>query len=81
VGIEENKATQRRIVDEVIIRKDLDLADELFSEDHQLHPDTPGITRGPEGMKRTFAGLHEEFPDVRSRSSPWWRKGTWLPYA
>ena len=65
MGIEENKTAQRRIIDEVINRKDLDLSDELFSEEHQLHPDTPGITRGPEGMKRAFAGLHEEFPDVR----------------
>jgi predicted ester cyclase len=65
VGLAENKALQRRIVDEVINRKNLDLADELFAEDHQLHPETAGVGRGPEGMKRAFAGLHEEFPDVR----------------
>ncbi len=46
-------------------RKNLDFADELFSEEHELHPETPGVGRGPEGMKRAFAGLHEEFPDVR----------------
>ena len=40
-------------------------ADELFSEEHELHPETPGVGRGPEGMKQAFAGLHEEFPDVR----------------
>ena len=61
----ENKAIQRRIIDEVINGKDLDLADELFSEDHQLHPEAPEVGRGPEGMKRAFTGLHEEFPDVR----------------
>jgi predicted ester cyclase len=65
VGLAENKALQRRIVDEVINRKNLDLADELFAEDHQLHPETAGVGRGPEGMKRAFASLHEEFPDVR----------------
>ena len=65
MGTAENKAVQRRIIDEVINRKDLDLADELFSEDHELHPEAPGVTRGPEGMKRAFAGLHEEFPDIR----------------
>jgi predicted ester cyclase len=65
VGTEENKAAQRRIIDEVINRKDLDLVDELFSEEHQLHPDVPEVPRGPEGMKRTFAGLHEEFPDIQ----------------
>jgi predicted SnoaL-like aldol condensation-catalyzing enzyme len=65
VGTDENKAVLRRIVDEVITGKSLDMADELFSEEHELHPEVPGIGRGPEGMKRAFAGLHEEFPDVR----------------
>jgi predicted SnoaL-like aldol condensation-catalyzing enzyme len=65
VGTAENKAVQRRIIDEVINRKNLDLADELFSEEHELHPEAPGVGPGPEGMKRAFAGLHEEFPDVR----------------
>jgi len=61
----ENKAVQRRIVDEMINRKNLDLADELFAEDHKLHPEASGVSCGPEGMKRAFAGLLEEFPDVR----------------
>ena len=65
MGTEENKAVLRRIFDEVIGRKNLDLADELYSEDHELHPESPGIGRGAEGMKGAFAGLHEEFPDVR----------------
>ena len=65
MGTAENKAVQRRIIDEVINRKDLDLADDLFSEEHELHPEAPGVTRGLEGMKRAFAGLHEEFPDIR----------------
>jgi predicted SnoaL-like aldol condensation-catalyzing enzyme len=65
VGTAENKAVQQRIIDEVINRKNLDFADELFSEEHELHPETPGVGRGPEGMKRAFAGLHEEFPEVR----------------
>ena len=59
-----NKDVQRRIIDEVINQKNLDLADELFSEGHELHPEALGVGRGPEGMKRAFAGLHEEFPDV-----------------
>jgi hypothetical protein len=43
VGIAENKAVLRRIFDEVINRKNLDLTDELFAEEHELHPDTSGI--------------------------------------
>ena len=61
----ENKAVLRRIFAEVINEKNLDLADELYSEEHELHPESPGVGRGPQGMKRAFAGLHEEFPDVR----------------
>jgi hypothetical protein len=32
VGTAENKAVQRRIIDQVINRKNLDLADELISD-------------------------------------------------
>ena len=65
VGTEENKAAQRRIIDELINAKNLDLADDLFSEGHTLYPESSGVGRGPEGMKQAFAGLHEEFPDIR----------------
>lgn len=65
MGTTENKDAQRRIIDEVINRKNLDLADELFAEGHELRPEAAGVGRGPEGMKRAFASLHEEFPDVR----------------
>jgi predicted ester cyclase len=61
----ENKAAMRRIMEHVINEKNLDAAFELFSDEHVLHPETPGIGRGGEGMKRAFAGLHEQFPDVR----------------
>ena len=64
MGTEENKAAQRRIIDEVINGKNLDVADELFSEGHTLYPESSGVGRGPEGMKQAFAGLHVEFPDV-----------------
>ena len=62
---ENNKTVQRRIIDEVINQKKLDSADELFSKEHVLHPESTGVGRGPEGMKQAFAGLHEEFPGVR----------------
>jgi predicted SnoaL-like aldol condensation-catalyzing enzyme len=65
LGAAENKAAMRRIMDEVINGKNLDLADDLFAEEHALYPETAGVGRGPEGMKQAFAGLHEAFPDVR----------------
>lgn len=61
----ENKAAMRRIMEHVINERNLDAADELFSDEHELHPEAPGIGRGGAGMKRAFAGLHEQFPDVR----------------
>lgn len=64
MSAEENKAAQRRIIEDVINKKDLDAADELFSEDHRLYPASFGIGRGAVGMKHAFAELHEEFPDV-----------------
>ena len=55
MGTGENASVQRRIVEETINRKNLDLADELFAEEHVLHPETSGVGRGPEGMKQAFA--------------------------
>jgi predicted ester cyclase len=65
VEADENKAAMRRIMEHVINEKNLDATSELFSDEHELHPETPGIGRGGEGMRRAFAGLHEQFPDVR----------------
>ncbi len=64
MSAEENKAAQRRIIEGVINKKDLDAADELFSGEHTLYPQSSGVGRGPEGMKQAFVGLHEEFPDI-----------------
>ena len=64
MGTAENKEAQRRVIEEVINQKNLDLADELFSEEHKLYPESAGVGRGPKGIKQAFAGLHEEFPDI-----------------
>ena len=65
MGTADNKAVLQRIFDEVINGKNLELTDDLYSDAHELHPEVPGIGRGPAGMKHAFAGLHAEFPDVR----------------
>jgi predicted SnoaL-like aldol condensation-catalyzing enzyme len=61
----DNKAAMRRIIEQVINEKDLDAADELFSDAHELHPESPDVGRGPGGMQAAFAGLHAQYPDVR----------------
>lgn len=65
MGAEEHRAVMRRIFDEVINAKSLDLAGALFSDDHVLHPESPGVGRGADGMAQAFAELHAQFPDVR----------------
>ena len=65
MGAMENKAVLRRIFDEVVNGKNLDLAEQLYADEHELHPEAPGVGRGSEGMKQAFAGLLEEFPDIR----------------
>ena len=64
MGVAENKAVVRRIMDEVINGKALGAADDLYSAEHELHPAVPAIGRGPDGMKEAFAGLHDQYPDV-----------------
>jgi predicted SnoaL-like aldol condensation-catalyzing enzyme len=64
MSTEVNRAAMRRIFDDVINGKNLDAADELYADEHVLHPQASGVGPGAEGMKQAFAGLHEEFPDV-----------------
>ncbi len=62
----DNAAVVRRIFDEVINGRDLDLAERLYSDEHVLHPSSAGVGRGGAGMKDAFAGLLEQFTDVRA---------------
>jgi len=62
----ENAAVMRRIFEEVINGKKLDLAEELYADEHVLYPEL-GVGRGGAGMKQAFAGLHEGYPDVRAQ--------------
>jgi predicted SnoaL-like aldol condensation-catalyzing enzyme len=66
VGASENAAVMRRIFEEVINEGRLDLTEELYSQDHALHPAVAGVARGPAGMRKAFAALHEEFANPRA---------------
>jgi predicted SnoaL-like aldol condensation-catalyzing enzyme len=65
VSTEANTAAMRRIFEDVINGRDLAAADELYSDEHELHPQAFGVGPGAKGMKEAFAGLFEEFPDVK----------------
>jgi hypothetical protein len=76
----ENKATMRRIMEHVIDEKDLDAADELFSEEHELHPGAPGHRRtghvARDGLHALAAGRAVESWEIidtgRSPDAPPW---------
>ena len=60
---EENKAILRRVADEVLNQKNLDLVDEFYATDYVNHiPPNPEI-RGSEGFKQFFAMQFAAFPD------------------
>jgi steroid delta-isomerase-like uncharacterized protein len=62
---EDNKRLAHRYFEEFCNGRKLDIADELFSHDHQFHdPSIPEVSPGPEGMKQTIAVYQLGFPDV-----------------
>jgi steroid delta-isomerase-like uncharacterized protein len=65
MSAEQNKATVRRLFDEVWSNGNLDVADELLADAYVFHdPMAPGI-RGPEGFKRMVAMYRAGYPDLR----------------
>lgn len=63
---DQNKAQLRRVTDEVINGRDLDLVDELFSDDYVMHdPNAPGEVRGQEAMKGYLGMFLGAFSDLR----------------
>ena len=64
MGIEENKAVVRRLVDDFLSKHDLAAADDIFSEgliDHQ----GAVTTTGRENVKQFVGGLFQAFPDLQ----------------
>jgi steroid delta-isomerase-like uncharacterized protein len=60
---DDNKATLQRFYDEVANAGNLDLIDELLSEDFVEHEEFPGIPPTREGVRQFFAMLQAAFPD------------------
>jgi steroid delta-isomerase-like uncharacterized protein len=59
-----NKAIMRRFYAEVVNAGNLDLIDELLTDDFVEHEEFPGITRDREGVKQFFAMFKGAFPDA-----------------
>ena len=63
---EENKASARRFLDEVVNRGNVALIDELLAPDFIDHTAAPGVPPNREGTKTFFAMLRGAFPDLHS---------------
>ena len=64
MSTEENKATVRRLYEEVINRGNLAVVDELVSPNHVFYdPGFPEPIRGPEGFKQYAMMFRNAFPD------------------
>jgi steroid delta-isomerase-like uncharacterized protein len=66
VGTEENKATVRRFVDEVINRGNLAAVDELTGPNFVDHSAPPGVPENAEGAKAFFGMFRSAFPDLHA---------------
>lgn len=63
---EQNKATVRRVPEEITSKGKLELIDELFSPDFVDHAFVPqlGLPPGREGIKQFITMLRAAFPDI-----------------
>jgi steroid delta-isomerase-like uncharacterized protein len=67
MSIEENKATFRRYVEEVWIKGNLDVADEIFAEKYLSHPpNAPAEERTPEDVKKFVGEWRSAFSDTEN---------------
>jgi predicted ester cyclase len=63
--VEQNKRVIRRLYDELFSKWNLAVIDEIFSPEFLGHGMPPGIPRGPEGVRRFYAGIRAGLPDFR----------------
>ena len=64
---EENKALHRKFFDEVMIKKNLAMIDELMAPDYIEHDEMPpGTPSGAEGLKQMMGMFFSAFPDMHS---------------
>ena len=63
MSAEANKATLRRVFDEVLIKGDMSIVPELISPDY-VQESMLGVYKGHEGFKEFMTNLREALPDV-----------------
>lgn len=65
MGVTENKAAARRLIDEIFNKKNLAAIDEIFAGSYVEHGLPPGMPPGREGFKAFAAGYVAAFPDLK----------------
>ena len=60
MSAEENKATVRRVIEEIVNKGNLEVADEVFASDYVYHSLMEDI-KGPEGFKEFVRMMHTAF--------------------
>jgi predicted ester cyclase len=64
MGTQDNKATARRFVEEVINKGNLAGADQYLASDFMDHAAPPGVPSNAEGFKMFFTAFRAAFPDL-----------------
>jgi steroid delta-isomerase-like uncharacterized protein len=65
MAAEQNKAIVRRIYEEMFIKRNMHIVDELVAADYVDHNAPPGLPRGREGLKQQATLYLTAFPDMR----------------
>jgi predicted SnoaL-like aldol condensation-catalyzing enzyme len=65
MSTDSHKAVVRRLLEELWSTGNLDLADELFTDDFLHHSAPEGTPRGPEGQKQFIPAVRARVPGLR----------------
>jgi predicted SnoaL-like aldol condensation-catalyzing enzyme len=65
MSIEHNRAVTRRLLEELWSTGNIELADELFTDDFLHHSVPEGTPRGPEGQKTFVPMIRAQVPGLR----------------
>jgi steroid delta-isomerase-like uncharacterized protein len=63
MSTEENKSTVRRVIEELVNKGNLAIADEVLASNYIYHFPTHDI-KGPEGFKEFISSMRTAFPDL-----------------
>ena len=61
---DQNKALYRRFIEKVFNEGQLEVIDDLLAPSYIFHDAPPGLSAGPEGVKRIASIFRKAFPDL-----------------